>query len=276
MNKKINTIAVLITCHNRKEKTLKCLESLYNQIVNDCNFVFNVFLVDDGSSDHTADAVRENYPDVRVIEGNGDLFWNRGMYLAWDTASKEFNPDFYLWLNDDTNLYPNAIKQLLEAPHQNSIISGTTEDILLNRLSYGGYNKNHQLIKPNNNYQPCEYFNGNIVLISNYVFNQIGNLDYRFRHALGDFDYGLRAKARGIKLFISKEIIGSCELHKEFPDWCNKKNNLITRIKKFRTPLGLNPIEYYHFDKRHYGIRNAIFHFFTIHIRLLFPQLWSK
>ncbi len=49
----------------------------------------SVYLVDDGSSDGTGDAVRQAYPSVSVIRGDGTLFWNRGMRKAWEDALKK-------------------------------------------------------------------------------------------------------------------------------------------------------------------------------------------
>jgi len=43
------SVAVLITCHNRKEATLKCLKSLSEQKYH--NISIDVYVVDDGSSD---------------------------------------------------------------------------------------------------------------------------------------------------------------------------------------------------------------------------------
>jgi GT2 family glycosyltransferase len=72
-------IAILITCYNRKEKTLSCLAALFNCIVPD-GYGFDVFLVDDGSTDGTSDAIKEGFTQVNIIQGNGNLFWNRGMH----------------------------------------------------------------------------------------------------------------------------------------------------------------------------------------------------
>ena len=57
-------IAVLIACHNRKYKTVKCLQKLYSQN-NTENIKFKVFLVDDGSTDGT-EHVMEIYFGQRV------------------------------------------------------------------------------------------------------------------------------------------------------------------------------------------------------------------
>jgi GT2 family glycosyltransferase len=73
------TIAVLLTCHNRKEKTLSCLTALFNCIVPD-GYGFNVFLVDDACTDGTAEAIKEKFPQVNIIQETGNLCWNREMH----------------------------------------------------------------------------------------------------------------------------------------------------------------------------------------------------
>ena len=79
-------IAALITCHNRKSKTIACLERLFQQAL-PLGVLLKVYLVDDGSTDGTAEAVREKFPSVSVISADGSLFWCRGMRLAWKHAS---------------------------------------------------------------------------------------------------------------------------------------------------------------------------------------------
>ena len=105
-------IAVLLTCFNRKEKTLRCLQNLKEQTLPD-NVVVTVVLVDDGSTDGTGDAVSKNYPDVNLIRSEGNLFWNQGMRLAWNTALQQRDYDYYLLMNDDTEIYSDAIMRLL-------------------------------------------------------------------------------------------------------------------------------------------------------------------
>ena len=136
----IPTVAVLLTCHNRKDKTLQCLNALYAQQGLDVDYKIEVFLVDDASTDGTTAAVRLQFPDVTIIQGDGTLYWNRGMHKAWDTASKTKDFDYYLWLNDDTFLFVNAIESLLagaEFSNQKSVICGCTLSLETNTISYG-------------------------------------------------------------------------------------------------------------------------------------------
>ena len=135
------SVAVLITCFNRKSKTIKCLEKLYSQDIGD-EYTLKVFLVDDASTDGTGEAIKTNFPQVNLIHGDGSLFWNRGMSLAWSTAGYQ-GFDYYLWLNDDVELFDNALPKLLGIYEAASIakpfiLIGSTCDPVSGQVTYGG------------------------------------------------------------------------------------------------------------------------------------------
>lgn len=236
-------------------------------------------MVDDGSIDGTSKAIQEHFPNVNIIPGDGNLYWNRGMHLAWNIASKSANYEYFLWLNDDTMIHSYCITTLLESSNlQNNriIVVGTTNSLIdtYGTVTYGGRDLNNRLIIPNGNIQECQRFNGNIVLIPKYVFNIVGYNDEYFHHGLGDFDYGLRALKLGIKSFIAPHILGTCERHDTLPTWCNPERNILNRFKHFSTPTGAQLMGVYTFEKRHYGIRIALYNYINILFRVLFPKYW--
>lgn len=105
------TMAVLLSCFNRREKTLACLKALFGQNrPSGCSL--EVFLTDDASTDGTVEAVRNLFPAARVLAGTGSLYWNGGMRLSFEEALKG-DYDYYLWLNDDTLLDPGALTAML-------------------------------------------------------------------------------------------------------------------------------------------------------------------
>lgn len=274
----MKSVAILLTVFNRKEKTLQCLQHLIKQLPVD-SYETDIYLTDDGCTDGTPEVVREKFPEVNIIRGDGNLYWNRGMHQAWLAASAERNYDFYLWLNDDTNLFPKALSALLEGSSRHddkAIICGATCSEKKETMTYGGRNAKGELTPPNGELHPCEYFNGNIVLIPRSVFQLIGNLDPAYTHALGDFDYGMRAREAGIEIYQAPNFIGTCEQHDTLPKWCDSGYPLKVRLKHFRSPLGGHPREQFRFEKRHYGSLRACFHYLTIHLRVLIPQLWEK
>jgi len=214
-------IAVLLASHNRVERTLTCLASLSAQSCNSGEV--NVVLVDAGSIDGTVEEVRRLYPAVTIIEQSPDLYWNGGMRVAMARAH-EFDPDYYLWLNDDVELDPDAVQRLLECDRQLDaarpvpVISvGTTRDPQDGEPTYGGVVRpdrlrrmRYQLVRPSEHPQQAETMNGNCVLVPRGVVERVGNLAGAYTHGMGDYDYGHRAQRAGCEVWVAPGTFGTC------------------------------------------------------------------
>ncbi|WP_010136848.1 glycosyltransferase family 2 protein [Ochrovirga pacifica] len=275
----MKTIAVLLTCFNRKEKTIACLKALF---VADfpVDYSLEVFLVDDGCTDGTSEEVKRQFSEVNIIKGDGTLFWNRGMHTAWKAATSKRKFDFYLWLNDDTNLYKNALITMISGAEEscfNSIVCGPTCSSKDGKVTYGATSKgNDGLLEPNGSIQECAIMNGNCVLVPKQVYDKLGNLDWTFVHAIGDHDYSLRAIKAGFKNYLAANYIGTCEKNPTLPKWCLKETPIRKRFKLLYSPLGYaEPVPFFVYEKRHFGLGVAIKHFITINLRALIPHLWK-
>ncbi len=146
MNAQINSVAVIITSFNRKEKTLTCLSSLYaSKNASTFHFEMDVYLTDDGSTDGTSEAIKKSFPNVNVINKNGNLYWAGGMRNSWTEALKK-NYKAFLLLNDDTILDENCFDELTKT-HKYSvkqygtggIYIGSVKDPHTNICTYGGH-----------------------------------------------------------------------------------------------------------------------------------------
>src|SRR5450759_1309133 len=189
------TVSALLTCHNRREKTLACLESLRAAAIP--GLTVNVHLVDDASNDGTAEAVASAFPDVEISRGTGEWFWGGGMRLAFSRAVPG-RPDYLLWLNDDVFLDPYSLKHLL-ATHAAlcadrqplSIVVGSTRDPETGATTYGGVRRTSRLrrmafarVAPTDTPRSCDTMNGNLVLIPRSVYSVVGNIDEKFTHRM--------------------------------------------------------------------------------------------
>jgi GT2 family glycosyltransferase len=215
-------LCLVMTCFNRREQTLACLEAV-SASTGLANVLLRGVLVDDGSTDGTAEAVRARFPWVTVIEGDGELYWCRGMHRAFEAALLEGH-DHYVWLNDDTYPFPDALQRLLTCSDALSsrgvdpvILVGSTVHPITQALSYGGERSSSDLLRlslrrvhPRNDPQPLDTMNGNLVLINAEAALRVGNLDPAFEHAMGDIDYGLRANALGVGVWLAPGVHGSC------------------------------------------------------------------
>lgn len=259
-------IAVLLTCHNRCAKTLACLDALYSCKL-PTGYLLDVFLVDDGSTDGTEQAVRECYPQVNIIRGDGNLYWNGGMRVAF-AAAMEKGFDYYLWLNDDTLLYPTSIETLVNTAQglrakqgKSVIVAGSTQDPQTGQLTYGGVVRQSRLkpfrfvlVKPRDSPLECHAMNGNCVLIPHDVARRLGNLDPCFAHAMGDTDYGLRAEKAGVKLWVAPGFVGVCSRNEIVGTYNDLTLPLLTRWKKMMQPKGLPLSSWRVFTQRHAGV----------------------
>lgn len=262
------SIAAILTCFNRKVKTQKCLESLF-KILPDCD----VYITDDGSTDGTRDMLHQCFPKVKVISGTGNLFWSRGMYTAWKEAVKG-KYDYYLWLNDDIELYPFFFEELLECYKQKGgdcIITGLIENFEKTTILYGGSDENKTLIQANGLPQKVTHMNGNVVLVPKSVVDKIGIMDPKLHHDLGDVDYGLTAIENGINVYTTRKPVAAGYSN----DFCRVRKwgvSLKQRLKKLNSPLGSPPSVNFYFRKKHYGLFNACAYWCYLYVLNFLPD----
>lgn len=274
-------IAFLLTCHNRKEQTVSSVKRVLAQRRPNVSKL-DIILVDDGSTDGTAEALASVAPSIVILKGDGSLFWNRGMHRAFAYAIAH-RYDFYIWLNDDTILYDDALVRMYELTQQvpeKSILIGSLVDPDSGELTYGGLRRKNKLrklkfstIPPSDQLVECDTMNGNFVIIPSSVVAKTGNLDPAYTHAFGDFDYGLRAKAKGCKLWIAPGYYGTCAKNQVDGGWKDTKLSLRKRLQQLNSVRGLPINEWKIFARKHAGFCWPIYwlspyvRFFASHVK---------
>lgn len=256
-------IGVLMTCHNRKANTLSGLRALFEATLPP-GVALRVFLVDDGSSDGTAEAVAAEFPQVSLQRGSGQLYWCGGMRLAFEHASGE-DLDFHLWLNDDTVVAQYSLEALVATyrKHQASeaIVVGATCDAATGMHTYGGLARrvlwrplSFTLVPPSDEAVHCDTMNGNIVLVPRAAFERLGNLDPAFVHGIGDLDYGLRARQAGIPILIAPGFLGTCSRNPVRGSFSDHELSAQRRWQLLTSPKGLPLRSWLAFSRRHAGL----------------------
>jgi glycosyltransferase involved in cell wall biosynthesis len=198
----IPTVSVVIPTHNRRELLLAAIASVLRQT----DVGFEIVVVDDGSRDGTADAVRSladarmvilrNEQPIRVAAArNMGAGAARGAWLAF--------------LDDDDLWAPDKLQQQLAAAASTSrrwVYAGVVEIDRRGVLIGGEPPPLPEELRStliSRNLMPAGSSN---VLVSTELFRAVGGFDPELRH-LADWDLWLRLTACGLPACVSRPLI---------------------------------------------------------------------
>jgi GT2 family glycosyltransferase len=194
---------ILIPVHNRRRTTLACITNLFRDSSIDPKCIV---VIDDGSTDGTAESIRGTFSDVTILEGDGSLWWGGAMRLGMEWASKQPNFSGVVWLNDDCRPPPGLIRKLIDYSMQkNAIVSG--QSFPVDGYVYGGHLKTMRGLKPviinDDGHVLVDACNGNCVALPKETVQKLGPLSSgTFPQNFGDSDYTLRASAANIPVIV--------------------------------------------------------------------------
>lgn len=268
----MTSVTILLTCHNRKEKTERCIRSIHSPEI-----FIRYIITDDGSTDGTAEMLAELQKSyhISVIAGDGKLFWSGGMHRAIEYALKEKEKtDYYVLVNDDVSFFEDVLKDTIEKSRvlQNAVVAGATCDEK-GGYTYGGIcyhtkGVSYDMVMPGENNR-CDTFNCNFVLIPQVVFLSAGNFDEHYRHSMADFDYGLRIKKLGYQIYSTEKYVGICKRNLKKGTWQDNTLPRKQRLKNKELPKGLPGREWFYFLNKNFGLREALWHSLTPYLRIL-------
>jgi len=203
-------IYIILPVHNRKHITERFINCLSIQ-THKC---YHLILVDDGSTDGTAEMVMSKIKNVSVITGDGNLWWAGSLQKGyeWLLSNKISGAGLILLINDDTEFDENFLKRAA------SYFKNIKEGVMVQSICYS--RQTGKLID-----------RGTVVEWKNYTFRaarageEINCLSTRglfFRHSdfiktggfyprliphyASDYEFTIRAYRKGIKLVTVPEI----------------------------------------------------------------------
>ena len=224
-------IATILTCFNRKAKTISCLQHLYSAMEHynataDRQLHIAVYITDDGCTDGTSEAVMEAFPgkEIHIERSAGDLFWARGMNVSWKVAAADAEWDYYLLLNDDTDMKEDSFNELFST--QQYVVAHHGKEALVSgiiaskenheEVTYGGeilltkFTARLQRLQPTGTPQKCDMTNANILMVPKALFDKIG-VFYPYTHSCADSDYSVMARRAGFPVYVTSGICGYCD-----------------------------------------------------------------
>lgn len=199
-------VSIVIVTRNRKDIVLDCLQFVFKMDYPN----FEVILVDNGSEDNTITAVKEKFPQVNIVETRENLGLNGGKNLG----QKQANGDYILFLDSDTVVDKNLVKELVKVAEDDSsvgvvapkmyyfspknviwyagsfvnLLTSKTKNIGANQIDNGQFDFLYET-----EFAPTAY------LATRQVINKLKGHDESLFMTYGDTDYGFRARKAGFK-----------------------------------------------------------------------------
>ena len=208
-------VSVVIPVYNRKEKTIRCLSSLYNstQVLHK----LHVVVVDDGSIDGTSESIMQLFPQTSIVSGTGSLFWTGAVNLGIQ-ESLTHGSQYVLILNDDTLHAPDFIDKMVTCSqhHDNAIVGAKILYLSKNNsvrfagadwdlFKWGWYYPHDKCDSDSLGMEafPVKSINGNCCLLPVDVINRIGLYDAdNYPHLYADSAFTITARRHGVPLYI--------------------------------------------------------------------------
>ena len=222
MSEPLIRVEIVAPVHNRRDITLQCLRSLAK--IESDGLDVHVVIVDDGSTDGTSEAIRDEFPSVEVVAGDGNLWFTEGTNVGIRAALKH-DPKYILTINEDAVFDADFMRYMVETAEKN--VRSVIGSLLLlwdtpHRLFQvapvwdtwmGGWRHwYHQTVWtiPDRPWK-VGVIVGNCVLIPTAAIREAGLMDSKHYPNFGDAEYTPRLKRLGWRLLIDPRARVFCQ-----------------------------------------------------------------
>ncbi len=242
----------IVVTYNGEKWIDKCFSSLLNTKFSGDH---KVIVIDNGSKDNTVTILRNNFPDVEVIETGENIGFGQANNIGIKKALLD-NADFVFLLNQDAWVEPNCIDKLIQIQNRDtkygilSPIHLNGNEDLIDKLVYHYISQNEcgrGLFSDaiNDNFKcpyPVEFVNAAIWLISRECIETVGMFDKMFFHYGEDGNYTQRVRYHGFKI----GIVPSAKGYHDREDVLDKEVSLLkfTYLERAKAKVYLGDVNY--------------------------------
>ena len=107
-------VALVVPVHNNREETREFLESLRQLSYPN----YRVIVIDDGSTDGTEEMIKQEFPEVILLKGDGNL-WSSGAINKGIEKGIEIGANYMLIVDNDTVVHPEFVSALVDTAERN-------------------------------------------------------------------------------------------------------------------------------------------------------------
>ena len=212
---KLRSVNLFVLNWNGRDLTLDCLSSLEKITYPNVK----VYVIDNGSSDNSVTAIRNQFPDYEIIRLPENYGFARGNNAGFELVKQK--ADYTIFLNNDTIVDPNFVEPLINAMESNLTVKQSTPKIFyadnLDYIWFGGGKVSlwagwirHLGIRQKDSMQfsfnrNVDYATGCCVCMRTVDFESIGMFDESFLMYGEDVDLSLRFRKQGGQILFVPE-----------------------------------------------------------------------
>lgn len=189
------SVVAVVVSYNSKAIISPCLQSLSDQDYPDLEIV----VVDNASADGTAQLIREEFPEVRVIEAGANLGFAAGNNLGFRSSEAKY----FVLLNQDAIAHRNWVTELVRAAEADTKVGAVAAKMLMDRcptllnstgteMNQGGWAWDRQVGEKDEDPSPVpvEVFGGcgGALLLSRAAMQDVGGFDEKYFMYFEDTD----------------------------------------------------------------------------------------
>ncbi|HUW22005.1 MAG TPA: glycosyltransferase family 2 protein [Candidatus Bathyarchaeia archaeon] len=222
-------LSLIILSFNTELLLRNCLEAVFRAVKTAGNQRIEVIVVDNASKDNSPYLVRRQFPEAVLVISKKNVGFSRGNNLGLKKAKGRY----ILFLNSDTEIYPNSLRKMIEFMDKDETIGAVTPKTLLTsgkmdpdchrgfptpwasltfflgleRLFpkshfFGQY---HKLYQDLDQVHEIDAGFGTFMLVRRDVINQVGTWDESYFFYGEDLDFFYRIKEAGWRVMFYAE-----------------------------------------------------------------------
>ncbi len=257
MKENLPKVLIIILNWNNAPDTIKCLRSL--QKIDYQNY--EVLIIDNGSTDHSVCLIKDNFPQIQLIENQENLGViggrNTGIKFALEQMYEDAKPQYVLFLDNDTTVDRSFLRKMVELSQSDYTIGVLTSKIYFLKepryiWSAGGKVKFHigKIMQRGeneidrgqyDNIADVDFASGCVFLVKLEVLKRVGIFDT----VLGmfwceDIDFCLRAKKEGYRVVYVPQSVVWHRVSRTTPEgtnhWQHRGRNEMILMWKHASP----------------------------------------
>ena len=249
----MSKISIIIPHHNNYQILNDCLKSLYQSNL----YNSEIIIIDNDTTDDSIKKIKKKYPNLTIINSTNNLGYAGGC----NYGAKYANGDLLVFLNNDTEVQDDWLKELVETINNDNTISSVQPKILNKRnqkkFDYAGGSGGfidkycypftrgrifHSIEKDNDQYNDSIkifWASGTGFITRKSIFEKIGGFDEDLFAHMEEIDYHWKCYLNGYQVYVNPKAViyhlggATLSYYSSYKTYLNHRNSLLLLLSNY-------------------------------------------